>query len=815
MKKEPHSLLAFNERLSTWFHEQGWQVFEFQRQTWEYMRQGKSGLVNAPTGSGKTYSVFLGALMEAARQKQWGQGSVQVVWVTPIRALALELELAMDRALRALDVPWRVAVRTGDTSAAQKASWKKKPSEILITTPESLHILFSQKGYPQLFKNVQTIVVDEWHELMGSKRGVQTELAISRVRGLSPGLRVWGISATIGNLHEAMDALLGSYASNGVMVRSQLPKEVHVQTLMPDEIEHYPWAGHLGIRLIGKILPIIDAHVSTLIFTNTRAQAEIWYQQLLDYAPQLAGVLALHHGSLSQELRHWVEQQLHEGKLKAVICTSSLDLGVDFRPVQAVIQIGSPKGVARFMQRAGRSGHQPGAISTLYFLPTNSLEIIEGAAMREAWKDGITEERIPYIRSFDVLSQYLLTLAVSEGMKPEEIFNEIKSTYSYASVTDAEWAWVLQFISQGSQSLAAYEEYKKASWHEGILRVTDRRTAMRHRLSIGTIVSDSMLRVVLKTGKRLGSIEEWFVSRLNPGDVFWFAGISLEFMGIHHMEVMVQKSKSGKGIVPSYQGGRMPLSSLLSGQIRKKIQQYLDHHLIDEEVQKLVPLFQRQQQISHVPKQDELLIEYLVSDEGYHLFCYPFEGRYVHEGLAVTMAHQLGQLQRSTFSIAMNDYGFELLSDTPIPIADALQQGLLDFSQVLPQLRSSLNASEMAARRFREIASIAGLVFQGYPGKSIKTRHLQANAQLFFEVFKQYEPDNILLQQAYEEVLIFQLEINRLKQAYDRLQHQHVILKNIAKPSPFSFPILTDRLREKYSNESLSDRIAKLKKSLE
>lgn len=805
--------------IENWFRLQNWQVHDFQQEAWDAVLNGESGMINAPTGSGKTYSVFLGVLASfMAKYPDYStrkKNKLQIIWITPIRALARELGTASERALHALELPWQVNVRTGDSSSKEKAAWKKENPEILITTPESLHILLAQKGYTDFFKSLSCIIVDEWHELLGSKRGVQVELGISRLKGINPKLMVWGISATIGNLEEAMDVLHGANAPKARMIRSSLSKRLEIETIYPDVIEHYPWAGHLGIRLLKKILPIIENNRSTLIFTNTRAQAEIWYQQLMNQAPELAGTVALHHGSLSQEIRNWVEQNLHEEKLKAVICTSSLDLGVDFRPVDAVIQIGSPKGIARFMQRAGRSGHQPGALSKLYFLPTNSLEIIEGAAMRQALSDAVIEHRTPYARSFDVLIQYLLTLAVSEGFEPEKIRQEILGTFSYSSITDAEWGWLMRFITEGSQSLDAYEEYKKAVFENGQIKITDRKIALRHRLSIGTIVSDTMMQVKYRSGKRLGSIEEWFIARLQPGDVFWFSGVNLELISVHHMDVIVQKSKSGKGIIPSWQGGRMPLSSLLAAQIRNKIQEYLDGNQHDEELLRIQSLLQRQQEHSLLPGKDEFLMEYLISEEGHHLFCFPFEGRYVHEGMAVTMAHQLGQLKRSSFSIAMNDYGFELLSDEAIPIEEALKKGLLDFNQVVPQLRSSVSASQMAARKFRDIASIAGLVFQGFPGKAVKTRHLQANSHLFFEVFKQYEPDNLLLQQAYDEVMIFQLELNRLKTAYERIQKQRVVLKRLDKPSPFAFPILVDRLREKYSNETLEDRIAKLKKSLE
>ncbi|NBP70919.1 MAG: DNA ligase-associated DEXH box helicase, partial [Cytophagia bacterium] len=543
---------------------------------------------------------------------------------------------------------------------------------------------------------------------------------------------------------------------------------------------------------------------------NTRSFAEIWYQKMLDAAPELSGLIAMHHGSISQDLRNWVEEQLHEGKLKAVVCTSSLDLGVDFRPVETVIQVGAPKGIARFLQRAGRSGHQPGATSKIHFVPTHSLELMEAAAIREALERNIVEDRFPYIRSFDVLVQYLITLAVGGGFKPEEIFEEVKSTFSYASVNEEEWQWLLSFIVTGGDSLQAYDEYRKVVVEEGIYKVDNRRIAMRHRMSIGTIVGDTSILIKYQSGKFLGTIEEYFISRLKPGDVFWFAGRNLELIRMQGMEAHVRNSKKKTGLVPSWQGGRMPLSSQMSELIRNKIHEMVKGTDHDEEMTFLKPLFQLQQERSHVPDKTEFLIEYFETKEGYHLVMYPFEGRFVHEGMGALMAYRISQIQTITFSIAMNDYGFELLSDQPIPIEQALEENLFDTENLLKDIQASINSTEMARRKFRDIAAIAGLVFKGFPGQPIKDRHLQSSTQLFFNVFNDYEAHNLLLRQAFDEVMDFQLEEGRLRKALDRINSQKIILRSPEKPTPFAFPIMVDRLREKISNEKLEDQVRRM-----
>jgi len=802
-----------------WFKQQGWQPFDFQLEAWQSVWQGESGLINAPTGSGKTYSLLIPVLLESIdregrRSKQHGP---KAIWITPIRALAKEIEYSAKRAIEGLKLNWRVGIRSGDTSTRERAKQKERPPDLLITTPESLHLLLSQKGCTQYFAGLQTIVSDEWHELIGSKRGVLMELALSRLKSINPSIKIWGISATIGNMEQSLQVLLGNFykTKSYRVVKANIEKEVEIISIFPDEVERLPWAGHLGIQLLDKVIPIIKESKTTLLFTNTRSFAEIWYQKILDQAPELSGLLAMHHGSINKELRDWVEDQLHEGKLKAVVCTSSLDLGVDFRPVETVIQVGSPKGVARFLQRAGRSGHQPGAVSRIYFLPTNTLELTEAAALREAMHRHIVEDRIPYLRSFDVLIQYLITLAVSDGFKPVEILAEIKSTVSFSSISEEEWQWVLGFITTGGEALTAYNEYRKVIIENGIYKVENKRIAMKHRLSIGTIVGDNLLYVKLVSGKYLGTIEEYFISRLNTGDVFWFAGRSLELVRIKEMEVHVRKSSKKSGKVPSWQGGRMPLSSQMSEMIRLKIDQSATNTENDEEMKFLRPLMDLQKERSHLPQKSEFLIEYFHSSEGYHVLMYPFEGRFVHEGMAALVAYRIAQIKPITFSIAMNDYGFELLSDQEIPIYEAIETNVLGSEHLMTDIQASINSTEMARRKFRDIAAISGLIFKGLPGQKVKEKHLQSSSQLFFNVFHEYESHNLLLLQAFEEVMDFQLEEARLRAALDRIARQKIIITEPEKPTPFAFPIMVDRTREKLTTEKLEDRIKKMKISFD
>lgn len=803
------------EHFLAFFHKRGWEAQAFQEEMLNVYLDGCHGILNAPTGSGKTYGAALPVLVKNAASKEIPKG-LKLLWLTPIRALASEIQDALQEACADLGLDWNVGIRTGDTSLKEREKQKKSFPDVLITTPESLHLLLTTKGYPDIFKNLQCIVADEWHDLAGTKRGVQVELALSRLRHVCTGLQVWGISATIGNLEEAMFILLGNDIPKEKikLVRTSIKKDLKVATIFPDTIETLPWAGHLGIRMIEKVVPVIAASSSTLIFTNTRSQAEIWYQKLIEIKPEWIGLIAMHHGSLDTETRMWVESALHHGHLKAVVCTSSLDLGVDFRPVETVIQIGSPKGVARFMQRAGRSGHRPGARSIMYFVPTHSLEIVEGAALRQALYEGVIEARIPFIRSFDVLIQYLLTLAVSEGFSPQEIFQEVKTTFCYQSITEEEFDWVLDFITTGGTSLYAYDEYHKVIFEAGKIKIRDRRTAMRHRLSIGTISSEAMMRVKFVSGKYIGNIEEYFITRLNLGDVFWLGGKNLELVSIKANEALVRKTTKKKGIVPSWMGGRMPLSSLLSEMIRKMLNTWHEKEIQHEEIRILQPLFETQEERSVIPTKDQFLIESYHSQDGHHLFFYPFEGRFVHEGLAALVAYRIGKIKNISFSIAMNDYGFELLSGDTIPIEEALEEDLFTLDNLAEDIHAAVNETEMARRKFRDIARIAGLVFQGYPGSPVKERHLQSSSSLFFQVFMEHDRNNLLLKQAFEEVYDFQLEQQRMRKALERIQTQSIVLQPITQATPFSFPILVDSMREKFSNESLEDIVQRMIKDM-
>lgn len=802
-----------------WFQQQGWTPFPFQKKSWTAFLSGKHGLLNAPTGSGKTYALWFPIVLNYIKNnpeyKTKHKKGLKAIWITPLRALSQEIRQSAERITHDLGTQMTVGIRTGDTSTKERARQKTTMPDLLITTPESLQLLLSSKGYAKLFKNCSAIVVDEWHELLGTKRGVQMELGLSRLKSVCKNLRIWGISATIGNLEQAREVLLGPSSKeldNSVLVKANLNKIITVKSIIPKEMETFPWRGHLGLHLLDEVIPIIKISKTTLLFTNTRSQCEIWFQKILEKYPEFAGEIAMHHGSINKETRLWVEQAIRNESLKAVVCTSSLDLGVDFAPVETVVQIGGPKGVARFLQRAGRSGHRPGKESVIYFLPTHAMELIEASAMQKAVLNSAVEDRIPYLNSFDVLIQYLTTLAVSDGFFPEEIYPEIKQTFCYQAISDEQWRWLLNFLVMGSQSLKTYDEYKKVEVEDdGKFKVNSRAVAMRHRFQIGTIVGDATIHVRYQKGGYIGSIEEYFISKLSSGDVFTFAGRNLEFIRIKGMSAHVRNSSKRTNKVPSWMGGRLSFSAKMSELLREELYTAeLPSSKQSKEIHSLAPMFAKQREESIVPLPNQFLIETFETNDGHHHIFYPFEGRAIHEGMSSLLSYRISLLTPITCSLAFNDYGFELLSDKPIDIQAILDNNLFTAEYMLSDLQKSLNSNEMARRKFRDIAVISGMVFTGYPEKGVKMKHLQSSSELLFDVFKDFEDDNLLYQQAYTETFEHQLEEGRLRLALERIAQQEIVWKQCQQPTPFSFPIITDRLREKLSNEKLADRIKRM-----
>lgn len=847
--------------IETWFSRNGWTPFEFQRQTWRAYLEGRSGLVHAPTGMGKTYAVWLGTLAEWLHEQSISHNGsdrnmpLRVLWITPLRALAADTAENLRSAVKGLGIPWNIELRTGDTSSSVRQRQRKQLPATLITTPESLSVLLSYPNCSDHFRHLRCVVVDEWHELLGTKRGVQTELGVAHLRTLSPKLRTWGLSATLGNLQQAMDALLGSAATSSKerLIRGDLPKQTVVETLRPEAIERFPWSGHLGIKLLAQVIKAIESARTTLLFTNVRSQAEIWFQQILKTRPDLIGQIALHHGSIDRDIRAQVEDLLRTGGIRCVVCTSSLDLGVDFSPVDQVMQLGSPKGIARMMQRAGRSGHQPGAVSRILGVPTNALELVEFAAAREAagalysapesdatdslpgqgdqdrlqvvrsthpqtpslpGRGGAQiESRTPLDRPLDVLVQHLVTLACGDGFDPDQLKHEVRSSYAFANLTDQEWQWAMDFVTQGGPALHAYPQFARVAKREqdGRFIVASDQIQRMHRMSIGTITADAAIHVAFINGASLGTIEESFISRLRPGDRFVFAGRILELIRVHNMTAQVRKANRSSGIIPRWMGGRSPLSNLLARAVRCKLDEARAGIYNSPEMQLVRPLLELQAAWSIIPKPDELLIERTGSRDGHHLFVFPLEGRLVHEGLSSLAAHRIASRAARSMHVTANDYGFELLSADPIELSEDEWRQVFTTDHLLEDLLACLNTTALARRAFRDIARVAGLIFPGYPGQAKTARQFQASSQMFFDVFTQFDPSNLLLDQAKREVLDRELEVKRLRETLDRIKQSKLVIIDTPNLTPLGFPLWAESIRTQHvSSERWSDRVKRM-----
>ncbi|AWH26164.1 ligase-associated DNA damage response DEXH box helicase [Stenotrophomonas sp. YAU14D1_LEIMI4_1] len=807
------------QRLQAWFAARGWRPLPFQRAMWRHYLAGESGLLHTPTGSGKTLAMFGGPLLQAlidpppAPARASAVRPLQVLWVTPLRALASDTARALQTVIDGVGLGWKVGLRSGDASSRERRQAREGRVDVLVTTPESLALLLSYADTLPRMQHLRCVVVDEWHELLGSKRGVLLQLNLARLRDASPGLQLWGLSATLGNLQQARQVLLPDLP-DAPLVEGARQRPVQVQTLLPPAGERFPWAGHLGLVQLPRVLQAIQGAGSTLLFTNTRAQAELWHQALAAVWPEDADSLALHHGSLDPTLRQQVEDGLRAGSLRCVVATSSLDLGVDFPEVDQVLQLGSPKGVARLRQRAGRARHRPGASGRITCIPSHALEVAEFAAARNALREGVVEARRPLVLSLDVLAQHAVSCAMAGGFQADALLAQVRRTHAFADLTDAQWQAVLDFIVQGGRALSQYPDFHKVQIDDsGTYRVPDRRQALRHRLSIGTISSDGSVRVQFLRGGSLGSVEEQFAGRLRPGDRFQFAGRLLELVQLRDMTAYVRVARGrGDGSVPRWQGGQLPLSMPL-GQALLAVLSGSDD---SAESTWLAPLLALQARVSERPSPAQLLVEDVRRREGQFVFVYPFAGRHVHEALAALLSLRCTRLQRNSIGYAVNDHGLVLAPAQPITLDAQAWHVLFTRDGLLDDLRAAVNLGELARRQFRGIARVAGLLVPSLPGGMPRSlRQLQASAGLLHDVLRQHDPEHMLLALAEQEVLQDALDLPGLEQALARIGGQAVSLQQPASLTPLGFPLWAERLRGQFSNEDWRTRVQRAAQQLE
>tara|TARA_Y100000589_G_scaffold141138_1_gene134744 strand:- start:6532 stop:9006 length:2475 start_codon:yes stop_codon:yes gene_type:complete len=812
-------------KIKQFFKKNKWEPLDFQIESWTHYLNGHNGIIQVPTGCGKTYASILAPLLKLSINKDIC--GINILFITPLKALSRDSEKSILEAINFFNKKITIGIRNGDTSNYEKKKQLIKPPNILITTPESLSLLISNKKSKDLFSNLNSIIIDEWHELMGNKRGNQCELNLSWLRGNKKDIQIWAMSATISNIDEASLAIVGLNAKKPKIINSNINKNIEIKSVIPKEMGTFPWSGHLGIKSHKFLLDKIDKNKSTLFFTNTRNQSERWFQCLKFFNPEMGDKIALHHGSLDKEERKNVEEGVKRGSIKWVVCTSSLDLGVDFQPVDQIVQIGSAKNLARLIQRAGRSAHKPEGVSKILFMPTNALELIEISAIKRILNKGITEKiNLPEL-SYDVLLQHLVNLGCGPGFDPNIEKERIKECWSYRNICDEDWLWCLKFLEFGGKCLNAYPKYKKIEKKYSNKRNSNYRYYVNndsiirtHKFNIGTITSDKYMFVKYLRGNTLGTLEENFVSKLKKGDTFFFAGKVLEFIKIIDMTLFVKKSKKNSSMVPSWIGGQMAISDLLSENIRKEISicnNFLDfENHSNEELKSLIPILNRQKKYSDIPRKDQLLAEIFSAKNYKSLFVFTLEGKFVNEGIGFLWALRFSKLNKSTFNITANDFGFSLTSEREYDfslIKNELNY-FLNIDCLEKDLKSAINLSELTKKKFKKIAQISGLV-NNNPSKLKTANQVQISSNLLFDVFTKYEDNHLLIKQAFEEVQKDQLEINRMKNCLLRMSSMEFIMNKTKYPSPLAFPLLVERLSSTLSNETIEHRVAKLINSYE
>ena len=798
------------EWIESWFKKRNWVPRDFQREAWKAYLRGENGLISVSTGFGKTYAGCLGAIAEISLRGETAAG-IHILYISPLRALSSDIIKNLREPLEEMNLPFTIEGRSGDTTAYERAKQKKNPPSILVTTPESFNLLLISEEYRKALKRCRLVVVDEWHELMGSKRGVQIQLCLAHLKTMAPELRVWALSATLGNPKLAGEVINGGNLENFTFVTEKVSKEMDVQCLLPDEIDSFPWSGHLGLAMMEKVVNHIDLSHSSLLFTNTRNQAERWFTEITAMKPEWAPLMALHHSSVAREIREKVEQDIKTGELKLVICTSSLDLGVDFPKVERVYQIGSPKSISRFIQRAGRSGHTPEGIPQIYFVPTHALELFEFLAVELAIDRGLKEDIIPPEMSFDVLTQHLTTLAANEGLDIEEAKKEIRSTYAFRNVTDEQFTKIIDFLIHGGKSLSAYPHYHRLKEFKGRLLLHDKRMLQTHMMNVGTITSDPSIKIQYLRGGSLGSVEESFVGRLKKGDVFVFGGKTLEYVMVKDLTLFVRQASAKAGITAIWGGARMPLSSLLTTFLKETFglieQERFNHPL----VKFLAPITEVQRALSRLPGPDYLLVEETLTREGRHLFLFPFEGRLIHEALASIMSVRMSAESKVTFTFSVSEYGLEILAPEDYVFKVEDLKRYLSLENLTADIQKSLNMTQLAKKQFREIAQISGLIQKNSTGQKRTMKNLQMSSSLLFDVFSAYEPEQPLYYQSYEEVKFFQFQEDRLINVLEKLKQMPFEFYKTSRPSPLAFPLVAERIASRVSSETMQDRLQRMK----
>ena len=795
-----------------WFGTRGWRPHAHQLQLLDLARSGRDTLLIAPTGGGKTLAGFLPSLVDLTERGGKQERRIHTLYVSPLKALAVDIGRNLAEPIAEMELPISLETRTGDTPPSRRLRQRVSPPDLLLTTPEQIALMLSHPDAGNLFGSLRFVIIDELHALAGNKRGDLLALDLARLRNVSPELTAIGLSATVARPSELAACLVAhegqaSTRLAGIVEAGGAPK---ANIAILDSAAELPWAGHSARHALPEIYEAIKAHRMSLIFVNTRSQAEMLFHALWRYNDDNLPI-ALHHGSLDVGQRRKVEAAMVAGKLRAVVCTSTLDLGIDWGDVDLVINVGAPKGASRLAQRIGRANHRLDEPSKALLVPANRFEVVECQAALEAAEDGAQDTPPSRPGALDVLAQHVLGMACSAPFDPDALYREVVSASPYQGLTREGFDKIVRFVSTGGYALANYDRYAKLKQTpEGRLRIAHPRIAQQYRLNVGTIVEAPMLRVrlarrqggalkpssLLAAGRVLGEVEEWFIEQLVPGDSFVFAGEVLRFEGLRETDAIVTRAHATEPKVPSYEGGKFPLSTYLADRVRRLLADPRHWARLPAQVSDWLRL---QSEASIVPGPDEILVETFPRGKKHYLVCYPFEGRLAHQSLGMLLTRRLERAHARPLGFVANEYALAVWGLANM--GEMVRSGRLDLAELfdVDMLGDDLDAwlaeSSLMKRSFRVCAIIAGLIERRHPGKEKTGRQMTVSSDLIYDVLRQHEPDHILLQAAFADAATGLIDVGRLGGFLQRIcgRIRHIPLTRV---SPLAVPAMLEIGRE-------------------
>src|SRR5262245_61871279 len=820
------------ETFARWFAQRGWTPRAHQLELLAKARAGRSVLLIAPTGGGKTLAGFLPTLVElstaagaapAARPPLRGleraprPGGLHTLYISPLKALAVDIARNLERPVAEMALPISVETRTGDTPVSRHQRQRRDPHDILLTTPEQLALLLASPDGPFLFGTLRRIVLDELHSIVMSKRGDLLSLGLARLFRLAPGLSTVGLSATVAEPDDLRRFLAPQGAPMGTqadLVVAQGGAAPQVTMLEPGE--DLPWAGHSARHAFASLYRLIGQHRTTLVFVNTRSQAEVIFHELWRMNDDNLAI-ALHHGSLDVAQRRKVEAAMAEGRLRAVVCTSSLDLGVDWGDIDLVVNVGAPKGASRLIQRIGRANHRLDEPSRGVLVPANRFEVLECRAAIDAVAESAQDTPPLRTGALDVLSQHVLGCACGNPFRADDLYVEVVAAAPYAGLTRADFDAVVDFVATGGYALKSYERFAKIRLgQDGLWRITHPRIAQRYRLNVGTIVEADMLKVrlvrsrggrdgysgvIARGGKLLGQVEEYFVETMVPGDTFVFAGEILKYEALVEAEVYVSRTTATDPKVPAYQGGKFPLSTYLAGRVRRLL---FDHTAWPSLPQTVRDWLRIQAWRSAVPDPRDLLVETFPRESRHYLVCYPFEGRLAHQTLGMLLTRRLERAGLRPLGFVASEYALAVwaLGDIGLAIRRGFSlDALFDHDMLGDDLEAWLAESALMKRTFRNCAIIAGLIERRFPGEEKSRRELTISTDLVYDVLRRHQPDHVLLRAARADAATGLLDVRRLGDALSRIKGR-IIHKDLDRVSPLAVPVMLEIGRETVYGEA-------------